>query len=158
MRYMLFMIPPEYQPGSPAARKADKDFVPSPKEAEAMMKYNEALAKAHVLVSLDGLHPLIKGARVTFRKGKQIITEGSQIEARGDVIGGYWILDVKSKDEALEWAKKCPAVQMDSGAVIEIRQVFEMDEFPDEIRRSAESKVVLEEISRRKSEEARAHM
>ncbi len=121
---MMFMIPPEYQSNAPADQKAKANFAPSKEAVAAMAKYNEELAKAGVLVSLDGLHPLINGARVTFRSGKQLVTDGALIEAK-EVVGGYWMINVKSKEEAVNWAKRCPAVKAESGAVIEIRQVFE---------------------------------
>jgi hypothetical protein len=150
MRFMMFMIPPEYQTDAPSEKKADENFAPPAEAVEAMMKYNEELAKAGVLLSLDGLHPLLKGARVTFDGGKPTITDGPFIEAK-DVIGGYWMIDVKSKDEAVEWAKRCPAVKVDSGAVIEVRQVFEVSEFPEDVRKAADSKIVKEELERRKA-------
>lgn len=150
MRFMMFMIPPEYQPNT-SGKKADENFAPPAEAVEAMMKYNEELAKAKVLLSLDGLHPLLKGARVTFADGRTAVTDGPFIEAK-DVIGGYWMIDVKSKEEAVEWAKRCPAVKVESGAVIEVRQVFEESEFPEDVRKKADSKIVKEELERRKME------
>jgi hypothetical protein len=149
MRFMMFMIPPEYQPGAPSEKKAKEDFAPPKEAVEAMMKYNEELAKAGVLISLDGLHPLLKGARVTFKSGITTVTDGPFVEAK-EVIGGYWMIDVKSKEEAIEWAKKCPAVKADSGAVIEVRQIFEMSEMPEEVQKAGESKVVEEAIAKNK--------
>jgi len=78
--------------------------------------------KTGALISLDGLHPLSKGARVAFSGGKTKVTDGPLIEAK-EVIGGYWMIDVKSKEEAVEWAKRVPA---QDGDMIEIRQVFEV--------------------------------
>ena len=149
MRYMMFMIPPEYQPGAPAATKAGEGFAPPAEAVAAMMKYNEELANAGVLISLDGLHPMLKGARVTFRGGKTAVTDGPFVEAK-EVIGGYWMLDVPSKEEALEWAKRCPAVKVDFGAILEIRQVFETSEFPEEARKAAENATVRAQLDRRK--------
>ncbi len=150
MRFMMFMIPPEYQANAPAEKKADENFAP-PKEAieaiEAMMKYNEDLAKAGVLLSLDGLHPLLKGARVTFSEGKTTVTDGPFIEAK-EVIGGYWLIDVKSKEEAVDWAKRCPAVKVDSGAVIEVRQIFEMSEMPEDVQEAGKSSIVEEALAK----------
>ncbi|MFZ0453812.1 MAG: YciI family protein [Ignavibacteriaceae bacterium] len=151
MRFMMFMIPPEYQSDTASDKKAGQDFAPPAEAVEAMMKYNEELAKAGVLISLDGLHPLLKGARVKFKAGKTTVTDGPFIEAK-DVIGGYWIIDVKSKDEAVEWAKLCPAVKVDSGAVVEVRQIFELSEFPEDVRKAADSKIVTEELKRRKAQ------
>ena len=149
MRFMMFMIPPEYQPGAPSGQKAKEDFAPPKEAVEAMMKYNEELAKADVLISLDGLHPLLMGARVTFKEGKTTVTDGPFVEAK-EVIGGYWLIDVKSKDEAIEWAKRCPAVKVNSGAVIEVRPIFEMSEMPDEVQKAGESKLVQEAIGKHK--------
>ena len=147
MRFMMFMIPPEYQANAPAEKKADENFAP-PKEAfETMMKYNEDLAKADVLLSLDGLHPLLKGARVTFSEGKTTVTDGPFVEAK-EVIGGYWLIDVKSKEEAVDWAKRCPAVKVDSGAVIEVRQIFEMSEMPDDVQETCKSSIVEEALAK----------
>jgi hypothetical protein len=149
MRFMMFMIPPEYQSNAPSEKKAGENFAPPAEAVEAMMKYNEELAKAGILLSLDGLHPLLKGARITFEGGRTSVTDGPFIEAK-DVIGGYWMIDVKSKDEAVEWAKRCPAVKVDSGAVVEVRQVFEESEFPEDIRKIADNKTIKEELARRK--------
>jgi hypothetical protein len=92
-----------------------------------MMAYNEELTKAGVLLALDGLHPTSKGARVSFSGGRGKVTDGPFAEAK-EVIGGYWIIQAKSKEEAVEWASRCPAGE---GDTIEVRQVFEMDDFPD---------------------------
>jgi hypothetical protein len=148
MRFMMFILPPEYQTDSSTVKKADENFAPPVEAVEAMIKYNEELAKAGVLLSLDGLHPLLKGARVTFEGGKTTVTDGPFIEAK-DVIGGYWMIDVKSKEEAVEWAKRYPAAQVHSRAVIEVRQVFEVSEFPEDVRKAAESEIVKEELEHR---------
>ncbi len=148
MRFMMIMIPPEYQPDDSGRQKVGEDFAPDKEAVAEMTKYNEELAKAGVLVSLDGLHPLLTGARVTFKHGRTIVTDGPLAEAK-EVIGGYWIIDVKSKDEAVSWAKKCPAVRTNSGAIIEVRQIFEMSEFPDEVRKAAESQTVMNELNKR---------
>jgi hypothetical protein len=147
MRFMMFMIPPEYQPNSSAKQKADENFAPPKEAVEAMTKYNEEMAKAGILISLDGLHPLLMGARVTFKNGKTTVTDGPFVEAK-EVVGGYWLIDVKSKEEAVEWAKKCPAVRANSGATIEVRQIFEMSEMPPEVRKAGESKVVEEALEK----------
>jgi hypothetical protein len=124
MRFMMFMIPniPE-----------GDDWMPSPEAVATMTKYNAELTKAGVLLALDGLHSASTGARVSFAGGKATVTDGPFAEAK-EVIGGYWLIEVKSKDEALEWAKRCPA---DDGQVIEVRQVFEMDDFPPEVQKAA---------------------
>jgi hypothetical protein len=127
MRFMMLMIPGGYEKAAPDAR-------PDAKAVEAMMKYNESLQKAGVLLSLDGLHPLATGARVSFAGGKPKVTDGPFVETK-EVLGGYWMIDVKSKDEAIEWAKRCPA---SANETIEIRQVFEMSDFPADVQKAAE--------------------
>src|SRR5215475_583542 len=129
MRFLMMMIPRVYQPDTPAAERAGEGFAPSAEAVAPMMKYNEELAKAGALISLDGLHPLAKGARVSFKSGKPAVTDGPYIESK-EVIGGFWIIQVKSKEEAVEWARRVPAEQ---GDVIEIRQVFEMSDFSPEL-------------------------
>jgi hypothetical protein len=125
MRFMMLMIPKGYE-------KAAPDAVPSADAVDAMMKYNESLRKAGVLLALDGLHPPSTGARVEFTGGKHIVTDGPFIETR-EALGGYWMIDVKSKAEAVEWASRCPG----DNCTIEVRQVFEMSEFPDDVRKVA---------------------
>jgi hypothetical protein len=99
-----------------------------------MMKYNTELQKAGVLLSLDGLHPLSSGARVSFADGKPTVTDGPYVETK-EVLGGYWMINVNSKQEAIDWAKRCPAAQNET---IEVRQVFEMEDFPADVRKAAE--------------------
>jgi hypothetical protein len=123
---MMLMIPKGYEQASPGA-------MPSAEHIAAMMKYNEALTKAGVLLALDGLHPPSAGARVTFSGGKPTITDGPFSEAK-EVIGGYWMIQVRSKAEALEWASRCPATDNE---VIEVRQVQEMADFPPELQQAA---------------------
>src|SRR5271170_7794613 len=119
MRFMMLMIPKGYENAAPGA-------MPDPKAVAAMMKYNESLQKAGVLLALDGLHPPSSGARVSFKGGKPTVTDGPFPEVK-EVLGGYWMIDVRSRDEAIEWARRCPA---SNNEVIEIRQVFEMSDFP----------------------------
>jgi hypothetical protein len=126
---MMLMIPKGYEKAAPGA-------MPDPKAIAAMMKYNESLQKAGVLLALDGLHPPSAGARVSFDGGKPKVTDGPFIEAK-EVIGGYWMIQVRSKEEAIEWATRCPA---SNNEVIEIRQVQEMSEFPPEIQEAAARK------------------
>jgi hypothetical protein len=101
--------------------------MPDPKAVAAMMKYNEDLQKAGVLLALDGLHPPAAGARITFSGGKAKVTDGPF--AAKEALGGYWMIQVKSREEAIEWAKRCPASANDT---IEVRQVHEMSDFADE--------------------------
>ena len=126
MRFMMLMIPKGYEKAAPGT-------VPDAKAVEAMMKYNESLQKAGALVTLDGLHPPSMGARVTFRGGTPKVTDGPFAEAK-EVIGGYWIIQVKSKEEAIEWAKRCPASENE---IIEVRQVQEMSDFPADVQEAA---------------------
>jgi len=111
----------------------EENWMPSAEAVAAMSKYNESLTKAGVLLSLDGLQPPAKGARVSFFGGKPKITDGPFADAK-EVIGGYWMIRVKSKAEALEWASRCPAAD---GDVIEVRQVFEMSDFPPGVQKAA---------------------
>jgi len=126
MRFMMLMIPKGYE-------KAAPDQMPEAKAVAAMMKYNESLQKAGVLLSLDGLHPPSAGTRVAFAGGKPRVSDGPFAEAK-EVVGGYWMIQVKSKEEAVEWAKRCPAGE---GDVIEIRQVQELSEFPADVQKVA---------------------
>jgi hypothetical protein len=107
--------------------------MPDPQQVAAMMKYNEALQNAGVLLGLDGLHPPSMGARVSFAGGKPKVTDGPFTEAK-EVIGGYWMIQVGSKGEAIEWAKRCP---MSDNELIEIRQVQEFADFPSDVQEAA---------------------
>jgi hypothetical protein len=126
MRFMMLMIPGGYETAAPGT-------MPSAEAVAAMMKYNEALKNAGVLITLDGLHPPSTGARVSFASGKPVVTDGPFTEAK-EVLGGYWMIDVKSREEAIAWAKKCPA---SANEIIEIRQVQEMADFPADVQQAA---------------------
>jgi hypothetical protein len=126
MRFMMLMIPKGYEAAAPGA-------MPPAEAVAAMMKYKEALKEAGVLITLDGLHPPSMGARVSFAGGKPVVTDGPFTEAK-EVLGGYWMIDVKSREEAIEWAKKCPA---SNNEIIEIRQVQEMSDFPPDVAKAA---------------------
>src|SRR6201991_2489571 len=126
MRFMMLMIPRGYEAAAPGT-------MPPAEAVAAMMKYNEALKEAGILITLDGLHPPSMGARVSFAGGKPMVTDGPFTEAK-EVIGGYWMINVKSREEAIAWAKKCPATENE---VIEIRQVQEMADFSEEVREAA---------------------
>ncbi|QOZ23299.1 YciI family protein [Bradyrhizobium sp. CCBAU 51753] len=126
MRFMMLMIPHGYET---APAKLDLD----PERVAAMMKYNQALKDAGVLITLEGLHPPATGARVSFASGEPVVTDGPFIEAK-EVIGGFWMIDVASRAEAIAWAKKCPAT---ANEVIEIRQVQEMGDFSEEVQQAA---------------------
>jgi hypothetical protein len=120
---MLLMIPAGYGEAAPGTMPDDAALV-------AMMTYNKTLEKAGVLLALDGLHPPSMGARVTFSGGKATITDGPFTEAK-EVVGGYWMLQVHSREEALEWAARCPAREHET---IEVRQVMEFSDFSDAVR------------------------
>jgi hypothetical protein len=130
---MLLMIPRGYETAAP-------DAMPSAEAVAAMMKYNEALRAAGVLITLDGLHPPSTGARVSFEGGKPVVTDGPFAESK-EVLGGYWMIDVRSRDEAIAWAKRCPA---SSNEIIEIRQVHEMSDFPADVQEAAAGFVELQ--------------
>lgn len=124
MRFMMLMIPKGYEKAEPGTVPDDVQRV------AAMMKYNESLQKAGVLLALDGLHPPSMGARVSFAGGKPKVMDGPFAEAK-EVLGGYWMIQVKSKEEAVEWASRCPATENE---VIEIRQVQEIADFPADVQ------------------------
>src|SRR5436189_1816685 len=126
MRFMMLMIPKGYDKAAPGA-------MPDARAVAAMMKYNEALRQAGVLLALDGLHPPSMGARVSFPGGKPKVTDGPFTEAK-EVLGGYWMIQVKSKEEAVEWASRCPASENE---VIEVRQVQEFSDFPADVQEAA---------------------
>src|SRR5215217_1815098 len=124
MRFMMLMIPLGYETAPP-------DVPLDPERMSAMMKYNEALRDAGVLITLDGLHPPSMGARVSFAAGKPVVTDGPFTESK-EVLGGYWMIDVASREEAIAWAKRCPG---SPNEIIEIRQVHEMADFPLDIQK-----------------------
>lgn len=126
MRFMMLMIPKGYE-SAPAGEMPSADAV------AAMMKYNEALQRAGVLLALDGLHPPATGARISFAGGKPKVTDGPFAEAK-EVLGGYWLIDVKSRAEAIEWATRCPGRDNE---LIEVRQVQEMEDFPPDVQAAA---------------------
>jgi hypothetical protein len=126
MRFMMLMIPGGYASAAP-------DAMPSAEAVAAMMKYNEELKKAGVLLALDGLHPPASGARVSFKGGKPTVVDGPFAEVK-EVLGGYWMIDVRSREEAIEWARRCPASAHD---VIEVRRVQEISDFPEDVREAA---------------------
>jgi hypothetical protein len=126
MRFMMLMIPKGYEQAKPGT-------MPDAKAVAAMMKYNQELQKAGVLLTLEGLHPPSMGARVSFAGGKPKVTDGPFTEAK-EVIGGYWMIQVNSKQEAIEWASRCPASENE---VIEIRQVQEFADFTPDVQQAA---------------------
>ena len=126
MRFMMLVIPEDYDTAAP-------DRVPDAEAVRKMMKYNEDLANAGVLLALEGLKPPSAGVRVSFAGGRPKVTDGPFAEAK-ECVGGYWMIQVKSKEEAIEWAKRAP---MSRGEIIEVRGVHEMQDFPADVQAAA---------------------
>lgn len=124
MRFMMFMMP---------NIPAEGDWTPTAEAVAEMSKYNDQLSKAGVVLALDGLHAQAEGVRVEFSGGKTTVIDGPFTEAK-EMIGGYWLIQAKSQDEAIEWAKRCPG----DGCMIEVRQLFDMDEFPPDVQAAAQ--------------------
>jgi hypothetical protein len=128
MRFMMIMFPGGYENAKPGT-------VPDLKDMETMRKYNEQLQKAGVLLALDGLTPpSTMGARVTFKGGKSKITYCPFPEAK-EVVGGFWIIQVKSREEALEWASRIPGKDNE---MVEVRRFFEISDFDAETQKNIE--------------------
>jgi hypothetical protein len=124
MRFMMFMYP----------GIEEEDWNPTPETVAAMSRYNEELRKAGMLLGLDGLHPPGDGASVSFdRSGGATVTDGPFTEAK-EVVGGYWLIQARSTEEAVEWASRCPG----ENCRVEVRRVQELEDFPDEVREAAE--------------------
>jgi hypothetical protein len=126
MRFMMIVIPKGYETAAP-------DAMPSAELVAKMMEYNKSLQKAGVLLALDGLFPPSTGARVTYSGGKATVTDGPFAEVK-EVIGGYWIIQVRSREEAIEWARRAP---MSDDAIVEVRQIQEMGDFPPDVQKAA---------------------
>jgi hypothetical protein len=119
MRFMMFMYP----------QIEEADWNPTAEDIATMSRYNEELQKAGMLLALDGLRPPSEGASVSFDGNEATVTDGPFAEAK-EVVGGYWLIQARSKEEAVEWAKRCPG----RDCRIEVRPVFEMEDFPEEVR------------------------
>jgi hypothetical protein len=119
MRFMIIVK------ASPESEK--EGALPDPQLLLEMGKYNDELAKAGILLALDGLHPSSKGARVKFSGKSRTVVDGPFTEAK-ELIAGFWLWQVKSLEEAIEWVKRCPNPH-NADSEIEIRQVFEMEDF-----------------------------
>ncbi|MBZ5603864.1 MAG: YciI family protein [Acidobacteriia bacterium] len=124
MRFMMMVMPEGHGLAAP-------HVAPSPAK---IMEYNKSLQKAGVLLALDGLFPPSTGARVSYADGKATVIDGPFAGTK-EVIGGYWIIQVRSREEAIEWVKRAP---MSNNQVIEVRQIHEMPDFPEEVQRAAE--------------------
>ena len=123
MRFMMIMLPN-------VQNIEEQDWTPDAEAVAAMGKYNEELTKAGVLLALDGLRSPAEGARVSFAGGRASVTDGPFAEAK-ELIGGYWMIEAASKEEAVQWASRCPGAD---GDTIEVRQVYEMSDFPPEVQ------------------------
>jgi hypothetical protein len=139
MRFMMMMIPAIYQPKADGTPGPEPGFTPSLEGMVKMRRFNMELADAGALLSLDGLQPLAAGARVSYSGGKSTVTDGPFVETR-EVLGGFWIIDVASKEEAVAWAERIPA---EDGDVVEVRRFFEMTDFPQEVLDAAQAAVPL---------------
>ena len=130
MRFIMFMLPNiDTQAG---------DWVPSADAVAEMTRYNQELQKAGVMLDGQGLHSQEEGVRVTHEGGKVSVIDGPYTEAK-EAIGGYWMIQCKSKDEAVEWAKRVPSVQ-GNPFTIEIRQIQELEDFPPDVQAAAQPK------------------
>src|SRR5580698_1205924 len=130
MRFMMIMYPKIYQ-------TAKAGFVPNMKDMEKMGAYNDALGKAGVLLALDGLTPpATMSARVTFKDGKSKVTDGPFPETK-EVVGGFWIIQVKSREEALEWASRIPGRDNE---MVEVRRLFDLTDFDPETQKEIQKK------------------
>ncbi|MGC2766020.1 MAG: YciI family protein [Candidatus Acidiferrum sp.] len=124
MRFMMIMFPKSYQNAKPGT-------VPDLKDIEVTRRYNEQLQKAGVLLALDGLTPpSTMSARVTFKNGKSKVTDGPFTETK-EVVGGYWVIQVKSREEALEWASRIPGKD---DQMVEVRRLFDISDFPADVQ------------------------
>ncbi|HUQ89919.1 MAG TPA: YciI family protein [Vicinamibacterales bacterium] len=126
MRFMMLVIPKGYD-------TAEADRMPDAESVRKMMKYNEDLANAGVLLSLEGLKPPSAGVRISYAGATPKVTDGPFAEAK-ECVGGFWMIQVKSKEEAIEWAKRAP---MSRGEIIELRGVHEMQDFPADVQAAA---------------------
>ena len=125
MRFMMIMhVDPDIR---------EDEYGPTPELVGEMTRYNDELVKAGALLSADGLLPPHRGARITWPDGKVTVTDGPFAEAK-EVVGGFWVIQARSKEEAVEWASRIPA---NSGAFVEVRQVAEMSDFSEEIQEAA---------------------
>lgn len=135
MKFMVLMIPGD-------KKSYEAGAMPEAELIAAMMTYNEDLVKSGILLAGDGLHPSPKGARVSFAGGKSRVTDGPFAEAK-ELIGGYWIWQVESKAEAVEWARRCPALE---GDTLELRQIFDAGDFGPEV--AAKEAALMEEVGK----------
>lgn len=127
MKFMMLVIPQGYESAAPGT-------LPEAEAVEKMMVYNRELEAAGIVRDANGLHPPAEGVRVKLGDGEPTVTDGPFSESK-ECIGGYWIIEVASKAEAIAWARKVPAVEP---MQIELRQIQEASEWPDDVREAAE--------------------
>jgi hypothetical protein len=132
-----------------ATKNSEAGAMPSEKLLAEMGKFNEALVKAGVMLAADGLHPSSKGKRVRFSGGKKTVIDGPFAETK-ELIAGYWIWQVKSIEEALEWIRRCPDPMPGEESEIEIRPVFEAEDFLTPELRAQEKRLRAEMERQRK--------
>ena len=128
MRFMMLMIPKGYEKAAPGT-------APDAKAVAAMMKYNEELVKAGIMLAGDGLKPSRFGKRIHFNGTKRSVTDGPFAETK-ELVAGFWVWQVRSIDEAVEWAKRCPN-PMPGPSDLEIRPLYELEDFSPEIAAQA---------------------
>ena len=137
MRFMMFVR---------ADKNTEAGALPRPELIAAMGRFNEEMMKAGVMLAGEGIQPSSKGARITFSRGTRTVTDGPFADK--ELVAGFWMIQVKSKGEAIEWAKRVPFAD---GEVIEIRQVFEASDFPAEVlspQDAAREQAMREELRR----------
>ena len=138
MRFMVIV---------PASKESEAGVLPTPDQLAEMGRFNEEMAKAGIMLAGDGLQPTSKGARIRFEGSKRTVIDGPFTEAK-ELVAGFWIIQTKSKQEAIEWMKRAPL--FDGGTELEIRQLFESSDFDDETRqREKRLDATLAENSRR---------
>jgi hypothetical protein len=139
MRFMMIVIPKGYDT-APAHAMPDAETVGE------MDKYNNTLLKAGVVLAMEGLHPPSTGVRVTFPGGKPVVKDGPFPEAK-EVVGGFWLIDVKSKAEAIKWARRIPG---GDDMTVEVRQVQEWDDFTPEVQAAAKNEPKIRKVLEKK--------
>ncbi len=133
-----------------ASKESEAGVMPRKELIEAMGRFNEEMAKAGVMLAGEGLQPSSKGARVLFNGGKKTVVDGPFAETK-ELIAGFWMIQVKSREEAIEWALRSPAPHESQECEIEIRQVFEMSDFPSDVlspEEAAKEEALREKLAR----------
>ena len=125
MRFMMILIPKGYESAAPGS-------TPSLEAILKMREYNKSLQRAGVLLALDGLLPPSTGARISHTEGRITVADGPFAEAN-EVVGGYWVIQTRSREEAIEWAKRAPIT---ANEIIEVRRFLELEDFPDDVQRA----------------------